>query len=50
MFGPCDKHDYVMPRGGSGVVHAILLHAEDLLPLDCETVSVNCCKDGNAHC
>jgi len=49
-FGSCDKHDYVTPRGGSGFVYAIRLHAEDLLLHDCETVSVNCFKVGNAQC
>lgn len=50
MFGLCDKHDYVTPREDSGFVHAILLHAEDSLPHDCGTASVNCFKDGNAQC
>jgi len=50
MFGHCDKHDYVTPRGDSGFVHAIRLHAEDSLPHDREAVSVNCFKDGNAQC
>jgi hypothetical protein len=38
----CDKHDYVTPRGGGGFVHAMHLHAEELLPHDCGTVSANC--------
>jgi len=49
MFGPFDKHDCVKPRGDSGFVHAIRLHAEDALPHDCEAISLNCFKEGNAQ-